>query len=213
MGWQLGKSIGAKAMGRERLQHTHFKAADYDAPTEPVDCAALPPYADAAYGPGSPVPGAFVVPAAQPDARPVYPYYPASQNAAYPLLPPSPLKAYYGQPPGGASSFSPQPQPRRRHRSVIPGLVGVLFLLVQLALLARVVCMLFNVQNTTLWLTLLFAASDLFVQPMRWLAANINISILAGTQLLVFLEFLLAALAYGIFSRLFVRLLKALLNH
>ncbi len=86
-------------------------------------------------------------------------------------------------------------------------------MLVQLALLARVVCMLFNVQNTTLWLTLLFAASDLFVQPMRWLAANVNISFLAGTQLLVFLEFLLAALAYGIFSRLFVRLLKALLNH
>lgn len=202
-------------MGRERLQHTHFKAADYDAPTEPVDCAALLPYANAAYGPD-----AFAVPAAQPDARPVpqdaspvSPYYPASQNAAYPLLPPSPLKTYSGQPPGGASSFSQPQQPRRRHRSVIPGLVGVLFLLVQLALLARVVCMLFNVQNTTLWLTLLFAASDLFVQPMRWLAANISISFLAGTQLLVFLEFLLAALAYGIFSRLFVRLLKALLNH
>lgn len=86
-------------------------------------------------------------------------------------------------------------------------------MLMQLVLLARVVCMLFNIQNTTLWLTLLFAASDLFVLPMRWLAANINLAFLAGTQLLILLEFLLAALVYGILSRLLVRLLKALLNH
>lgn len=72
--------------------------------------------------------------------------------------------------------------------------------------------MLFNIQNTTLWLTLLFAAGDLFVEPIRWLAANINLSILAGTQLLLYLEFLVAILAYGLFSRLFVRILRAFLN-
>lgn len=210
-------------MGRQRIQHTRFKPGDYDAPTEPVECAVIPPSIYPYAGVGGPAPDMFPVPAAQPDARPipqgaspVYPYpsyYQPAQNAAYPVLPPSPLRDHYGQPPGGASSFAQPQRAQRRHCSVIPGLVGVLFLLVQLVLLARVVCMLFNVQNTTLWLTLLFAAGDLFVLPVRWLAANINLSFLAGTQLLILLEFLLAALAYGILSRLLVRLLKALLNH
>lgn len=209
-------------MGRQRTQYTRFKASDYDAPTEPVECAVIPPYMYPYAGVGGPSPDIFPIPAAQPDERPnpqgaspvyPYPYYQPAQNAAYPMLPPSPLRDPYGQPPGGASSFARPQRAQRRHRSFIPGLVGVLFLLVQLALLARVVCMLFSIQNTTLWLTLFFAASDLFVLPMRWLAANINLSFLAGTQLLILLEFLLAALAYGILSRLLVRLLKALLSH
>lgn len=204
-------------MGRQ-LHNARFKSDDYDAPTEPVEGVLWPPYANSPSAGGDP----FIIPAAQPDARPIpqdaspvygYPPQQAPQPAQYPVLPPPPLKNYYGQPPGGAAPLSQPVYPRRRHRSIIPGLVGLFFLLVQLTLLVRVVCMLFNVQNTTLWLTLLFATSDLFVQPARWLAANINVSILAGTQLLVFLEFLLAALAYGILSRLLVRFLKVLLNH
>jgi predicted transcriptional regulator len=90
--------------------------------------------------------------------------------------------------------------------------VRLVLVLIQLTLLARVVCMILNVQSTTTWLTLLYAASDLFVQPMRWLAANVNISLLAGTAFLTYLEFLLAMLAYAILSRLLVGLLRILLN-
>jgi hypothetical protein len=86
------------------------------------------------------------------------------------------------------------------------------FVLVQLVLLARVVCLLFGVQNTALWLTLLFAAGDLFLWPVRWLAENINLSILAGTRLLTYLEFLVAILGYGLLSRLLTPLLRALLR-
>jgi hypothetical protein len=90
--------------------------------------------------------------------------------------------------------------------------VRLFLVLVQLVLLARALCLLFGVQSTTLWLALLFAAGDLFVQPARWLAANINLSLLAGTQLLVYLEFLVAILAYGLLSRLLTLLLRALLD-
>ena len=83
-------------------------------------------------------------------------------------------------------------------------------MLVQLTLLARVVCMLFGVTITTLWLSLLFFASDVFVLPLRWLASNINVAPLAGTPLLMYLEFLLAIFVYRIVSRLLVGLLKAL---
>jgi len=94
----------------------------------------------------------------------------------------------------------------------LPGLVRLFFVLVQLVLLARALCLLFGVQSTTLWLTLLFAAGDLFIQPAHWLAANINLSVLAGTQVLIYLEFLVAILAYGLFSRLLTLLLRVLLN-
>lgn len=86
-------------------------------------------------------------------------------------------------------------------------------MLVQVVLLARALCLLFSVQATSVWLALLFAASDLFVEPLRLLVAKLNITLLAGTQTLTILEFLVAALAYGILSRILVRMLKALLNH
>jgi hypothetical protein len=90
--------------------------------------------------------------------------------------------------------------------------VRLFLVLVQLVLLARALCMLFGVQSTNLWLTFLFAAGDLFVQPMRLLAANINLSILAGTQLLIYLEFLVAILAYGLLSRILTFILRSFLD-
>jgi hypothetical protein len=101
----------------------------------------------------------------------------------------------------------------RKRRSPFPTLVGLCFVLVQVVLLARALCLLFSVQATSVWLALLFAASDLFVEPLRLLVAKLNITLLAGTQTLTILEFLVAALAYGILSRILVRMLKALLNH
>jgi hypothetical protein len=205
-------------MGRQQSQNTPFKLGDYNEPTEPVERIILPPYANPTYGATGLSPDALTVPAPQPDERPVpqggrpaYPYPSHQEPAVYPVLPEAPLKRYRGIPPGGAARYA-QPV-RRRRRSMIPGLVGFFLLLVQLALLVRAVCILFGVQNTTSWLTLLFAASDLFLQPVRLLAANVNLSFLAGVpQLLTILELLVAVLAYGILSRLLVRLLRVLFN-
>ena len=62
-------------------------------------------------------------------------------------------------------------------------------------------------------LEVLFAAGDLFVEPVRWLAAQLTLSWLSGTALLTDLEFVGAILAYGLLSWLLVRLLRVLLNH
>lgn len=182
-------------------QQTPFKADDYNEPTEPLEHIYLPPSLTV---PG--VPG--VVPEALGTSLPEgYPYH--QSPAAYPVLPQAPFKKYQGVPPGGATRDS---RPARMRRSPVPGLVRFFLFLVQLVLVARIVCVLFGVQTTTAWLTLLVAASDLCVLPVRWLAANINLAVLAGTELLIVLELLVALLAYGIFSRLLVRLLKAVFN-
>lgn len=204
-------------MGRQRKQNRPFKPEDYNATTEPVERVILPAYVPPGYyGADDPAPGALTVPAPQPVVRSVpheeYPYHqpPQAQNAG---LPPSPQQKQRGYPPGGSPHFAQPVRQYRPRRSPFPGLVGLCLFLVQLVLLARVACLVFNVQATTVWLALLFAAGDLFVEPLRLLAAYVNISLLAGTPLLTILEFLVAILAYGLLSRILVRLLKALLNH
>jgi hypothetical protein len=99
------------------------------------------------------------------------------------------------------------------HRSPIPGLVRAGFVLVQVVLLARMVCLVLNVQETTPWLVLLFSASDQLVGPIRWLAVTLNLSRLASTPLRSNLEFVVAIPAYGLLSWLLVRLLRVVLNH
>jgi hypothetical protein len=71
---------------------------------------------------------------------------------------------------------------------------------------------LLSVSATTPWYALLVTTSDLLIWPARQLAGAINPSVLAGTQLLVYLEFLLSILVYGILARLLVRLLNRWLN-
>lgn len=201
-------------MGKRQAENQPFQPSDYNEPTEPLEPLVLPQYYPA-YAGDSASPLAPTVPTPPlhlpPVAQPVYPY-PQPAQAVYPVLPSAPVKTYRGYPPGGAApAYEPLPA-RRPRRSPWPGLVRFLFVLVQLVLLARVVCLLFGVQNTATWLVLLFAAGDFFVLPMRWVAENINLPVLAGTQLLIYLEFLVAILAYGLFSRLLTLLLRALLH-
>jgi len=205
-------------MGKQRAQNKPFQLSDYDEPTEPLEPLTLPVYSNPAYAGNNAFPVTPTVPVAPihlppvvQAAQPVYPYHQPSQ-AMYPALPSAPLRKYRGQPPGGTSAGD-EPWPvRKRRRSALPGWVQFGSIIVQLILLARVVCLLFDVQNTTLWLTLLYAAGDSLVLPVRWLAANINLSVFAGTPFLIYLEFLVAILAYGLFSRLLTLLLRALLN-
>ncbi len=166
-------------MSRQKARKARFKLKDYNQTTEPVECVVLSPTAPV-YTIGNWSPDAMTVPAPQPEANPVpwetpSLYSPRSPSAVYPVLPPPPYKKYRGSPPGGSSADYPLVRLRRWRRSPIPGLLGVFFVLVQLVLLARVGCLLFNVQSTAPWFTLLLAASNLFVSPMRWLVANINL--------------------------------------
>lgn len=193
-------------MSKKQARHKPFRLEDYNDTTEPLEALPEALYLSTVY-PERSVAMPPTVPYAV-GAQPGYPYHQPAP-AAYPVLPPAPFKTYRGQPPGGAA---PQAEPATRRRSHLPGLVKFCFVLVQLVLLARLICLLFGVQNTALWLTLLFAAGDLFVWPVRWLVVNINLSIFSGTPLLTYLEFLFAILAYGLFARLLALLLRALLD-
>lgn len=198
-------------MSKKQSQNTAFGVGDYDQPTEPLEEIVLPQQAAPTYTVEGSYPDSLTVPSTQ-KIQFAYPSYQAPSSPVYPVLPPPPLKKYRGYPPGGSPPISQPARVAKRHWSPLPGLVGLFFVLVQLLLLARVLLMLFSVAATALWLNLLVLTSDWFVGPFRWLAANINLSLPIGTDLLNYLEFLLAILAYGIFSRLLVRLLKALLH-
>lgn len=185
-------------MGKKSARRKAFGPADYNQPTEPLEHLVLPP-------PEQTVPLGGWYSGGQSMPSPQAEMYPYPQGYA----PNSPYEQY---PRGSSLRYQPLTI-RKRHRSPVPGLVGLCLMLVQLILLVRVICVLFDVVATTLWLHLLFVAGDVLVEPLRWLAANIDIAPLAGTQLLIYLEYLLAILAYGIFSRLLVGLLNALFRN
>lgn len=187
-------------MGRKRSQHSTFGPDDYDQPTEPME-RLVPAQTNPTYRMSSSPADAWITPAPPletsfwPQGTPaVSPY--RDQAQAYPVLPPVRQSAHT----------------RKRHWSPLPGLVELFFVLAQLALLGRVACILLGITRPKPWIDLLFVVSNLLVWPTRWLAANINLSLLAGTQLLIYLEFLLTILVYGLLSRILVRILKALLN-
>jgi len=193
-----------------------FRPEDYNETTEPLEA---PPelFAVGSSPAGNPASAAApTIPATQPIFLPSGVGAPAASpshqqpQASYPVLPPAPFKTYRGQPPGGAVPSGEERPARRRSR--LPGVIRFCFVLVQLVLLARVVCLVFGVQNTALWLTLLFAASDLFLLPVRGLAGHLNLSILAGTSLLTYLEYLVALLGYGLLSWFLSLLLRAFLR-
>lgn len=199
-------------MGKKSARQKAFGPADYDQPTEPIERIMLPPFPDPTVGGW--YPDVQHVSSSQAETQP-YPqgYTPGSpyaQPPVYPVLPPPVLpKKYRGRPPGGYQPL----YIRKRHRSPVPGLVGLCLMFVQLALLVRVVCLFLGVTATTYWLNVFFVASDVLVEPVRWLATSVNVAPLAGTPLLIYLEFLLAILAYGVFSRLLVGFLKALFRN
>jgi len=196
-------------MSKRRSQNTAFGLGDYDQPTEPLEIIALPAYAAPTYTVDEPYPSAPTVPIPQPGTRPFSQGSP-STYPVYPVLPPTPIKKYRGHPPGGSPPINqPVRRTKRRSRS-LSRLVNLLFLLVQLALLARVVCMVLNILATNIWLDLLFWACDQLVWPLRLLAANLAITWLQGTQLLIYLEFLLAILLYGLVARIVVGVLRVL---
>jgi hypothetical protein len=97
-------------------------------------------------------------------------------------------------------------------RSVFPAVVGLFFVLIQLLLLVRVALQFLGQSGNLWWVGLIYNISNVFVLPLRLLLQNVNVPVIAGTDLYNYLLFLVAILIYGLISRILVRFLKALLH-
>jgi hypothetical protein len=213
-------------MRRNQPKDSRFEEYDeHNQPTEPMSQVILTPYSSPAniYGaPTNPLsesdkqlflpPGsnAFLAPGSSNRSR---------VSPAYPFLPAVPAFSGNGRPPGGAYPVSPadiaQPGKRRRaqpRRSAFPALMGLLFVLIQLLLLVRVVLQLLGQPGSLWWVELIYNISNVFVLPFRLLLQNINIPLIAGTDVYNYLLVLVAILLYGLIARILVRFLKALLH-
>ncbi|HLX58156.1 MAG TPA: hypothetical protein VKR83_14130 [Ktedonobacteraceae bacterium] len=148
-------------------------------------------------------------------SAPTYPYQnPPETPREYPILPPSPVVGRSERPPGGALPFGEngQPHPVYPHRSSLPQVAGVLFVVVQLILLARVVLFLFAIPESSILVELVYGVGALFAWPFRLILEHLNLPALVGTALVNYLAALIAILAYGVLARILVRFLKALLK-
>jgi len=216
-------------MGRKQPRDIRFEEYDeHNQPTEPMSQVILTPFTSPTQGSGAP--GATTVPVPQPDEQAFPPQSgngflaPGSASRsrispAYPFLPVAPAYGRKNRPPGGAYPINPvdveQPAKKRRttpRHSAFPAVVGLFFVLVQLLLLVRVVLQFLGQTGNLWWVSLIYDISNVFVLPLRLLLQNINVPVIAGTDLYNYLLFLVAILLYGLISRILVRFLKALLH-
>lgn len=193
---------------------------DHDAPTEPLMPVVLSPSAATIADEVIPTPTPHERPfPAQQASVPLAPYGRAPASV-YPVLPPAPGSAHGNrQPPGGAivggypvypvSSAGPaQAEQAQRGRSPSPLFVGIFFVAVQLLLLVRFVLKLIALDSSMVWVSTVYAISGVFVLPFQLLLQNIAVSVPTTFEI----STLLAILMYGLFSRVLVRFLKALLH-
>ena len=96
--------------------------------------------------------------------------------------------------------------------SSLPIVVGVLFVIVQLVLLARVVLLLFAIPADNIVIELVYAVGGLFAWPFRLVLEHLNLPAPVGVDLINYLAALVGILMYGVLSRVLVRFLKALLH-
>jgi hypothetical protein len=197
---------------KERAKKQRFEEIDeHYLPTEPMARVVFSPDAYGAPTIDEPIP----VP--QPQERP-FPaqgsarlpnYYERGPASVYPYLPPAPAISKRHRPAGGVAPFSagperwPEPQVKRRN-SALPVLVGWFFVLVQLLLLVRFALSLIGVSRDIGWVDVIYVISNIFVLPFRLLLQSITLPIPISIEVYT----VLAILAYGLLSRLLVRLLK-----
>lgn len=101
------------------------------------------------------------------------------------------------------------PQSRR---SPVPIVVGIVFVCVQVVLLARVVLMLFGVDSSISWTAWLYVLSGGFAWPFKLLIERLPVPAQIAPEVVSYVSPLLAILVYGFLSRIMVRFLKAFLN-
>src|SRR5712691_3233909 len=205
-------------MGRQPHRDRPLDDQDeHNAPTEPLPPLILPSFLP----PESPN-EYQTIPAPQPDERPFplqdrnpaqvrgLPPHPP-ESPVYPYLPPAPAVGKGDRPAGGAVPVSPvgaRTFQGRRRRSALPFLVHLFFIAVEWLLLARFVLKMINLPSTTSWVGLIYDTSNVFVQPFRQLLQGVTFPLPASIEVYT----LLALIAYWIFSRILVPLLKALLR-
>jgi hypothetical protein len=191
---------------RQSQENSYFEEIDeHNQPTEPMMPVVIAPFAPTQdNGAAQPLEYPYLPPASMkkkkqnghrpaggvPASSPAQPYPTSPVNHAYPVQPARPVK---------------QAQSRQ---SPIPPFVGLFFVAVQLLLLVRFLLKLLNVSSNARWLSIVYDVSDLFVFPFRLLLQNTALSLPGGVEVYT----LLAILVYGLFSRILVRFLKALLN-
>jgi hypothetical protein len=192
---------------------------EHESPTEPMtpvvtsSFAPTIPYAE----PAIPMPSPYERPFPYQNLQ--YPAPPAagspefSPSPVYPVLPPAHKQGDHG-PAGGTApdnaGFAYNPvntRPRSRQRA-FPILVGVFFVAIQFLLLVSFALKLLNLGGNTSWIGIIYAVSGIFVLPFHVLLQSINIPIPNLLQI----DTLIAILAYGLLSRLLVRLLKILMR-
>jgi hypothetical protein len=188
---------------------------EHDQPTEPIPRFDLPSFTPTI---GSCVssPDQKTIPRPQPYARPFPqqpPQYPV-RSGTYPYLPPAPNIQKRGRPAGGVPPTQSVPtcEPARparvRRRSAIPLLVGLFFVAVQCLLLMRFILKIVNLVISQSWFSIVYALSEVFVLPFRALWQQVPLQIPSSLEIYT----LLAILVYGLFSRILVRILKAVFN-
>jgi hypothetical protein len=210
-----------------KLSEPQFEDFDeHDSPTEPMSAIILSPHPvpTSMMEGGNGIGGysSYTVPAPLPpelpfpqNGQPAAPYaYPPQTPGVYPVLPLSPIVHSKGRPPGGAGFSGDRARPLRAQprRSSFPTLVGALFVLAQLILLARVVLLLFGVPASNMLVELVYAGGALLAWPLRLLVEHLNLLAQIGGDLINYLAALIAILVYGVLARILVRFLKALLN-
>ena len=116
-----------------------------------------------------------------------YPYARSPVTPVYPIMPPKPM-----------------PQARAKP-AAFPVFVGAFFVAVQLLLLVRFGLKFIGLQDNVTWAAIVYAVSDIFVLPFRLILQNLPLPTSASLELFT----LVAILFYGLFSRILVRILKA----
>jgi hypothetical protein len=212
-----------------KLSEPQFEDFDeHNSPTEPMSAIILSPHSvptssmGGVNGNGMGGYSSYTIPAPLPPELPfpqngqpvVAPYgYPTDTAGVYPVLPQAPIAHGKGRPPGGAGITGERVRPLREQRhSAFPSFVGVLFVLAQLVLLARVILLLFGVPASNMLVELVYAAGALLAWPVRLLVEHVNFPAQFGGDLINYLSALIAILVYGVLARILVRFLKALLN-
>ena len=210
-----------------KLSEPQFEDFDeHNSPTEPMSAIILSPHAvpTSTMGGGNGMGGysSYTIPAPLPpelpfpqNGQPAAPHaYLPETPGVYPVLPQSPLVNGNRRPPGGAGFSGQNARPLRsqpRH-SAFPTFVGVLFVLAQLILLARVILLLFGVPSSNMLVELVYAGGALLAWPLRLLLEHVNFLAQIGGDLINYVAALVAILVYGVLARILVRFLKALLN-
>lgn len=180
---------------------------EHNVPTEPLEMPPLYDQTQPALPPTQPLAplAPLRLPAPEDDRTmpAAYPYRQSGQQA-YPVLPAYPVQRPVS--PERAGKQSKKTRAVRQRQSVIPVSVGMLFVILQVLLLIRFGLRLVNIPvYQSSWVDLLYALTDIFVQPFHALWQQIALPPLPAN---IEVYTLAAILAYGLFSRLLVRGLK-----